>query len=393
MYGRGTKIFFYLVGGFVFYAILEIAAFIALVILAGARPHLFVDVFTEKHFASVSEQYRSAFIEKSHDPLLGWDNRPLSRIRALNVAGEKWERSHDRDGAREDGLPLKQLLVHSYGDSFTLCEEVNNDQTWQYKLEQKLGYEVRNFGVGGYGTDQALLKLKRHIQMGLVAPVTVLGIYEKNVDRTRTLFRPFLKPDSANKLGFKPVFLPADNGRVEFMANPYQDVAASLQDLRDTALEVAEHDYWASRKTVFEFSYVWRLVRLLAVYSDSKQANLWEDAASFSVMRYIVDEFVRATIEAGSVPILLFIPDKRTLEQQQPPTYTAFKRDNASRWPELLMVDIASSDFEWHRFHISSFKGHASPEGNEHIAEQLEQVIRGVIGTGAGQTGAAAGIL
>jgi hypothetical protein len=88
----------------------------------------------------------------------------------------EWTETFGPDGARNDGLPEMPLLVHTYDDSLTAGFSVNDDETWQYYLSRNLGQQVKNFGVTGYGTCQALLKLERHIDEGRVAPVTVLGI-------------------------------------------------------------------------------------------------------------------------------------------------------------------------------------------------------------------------
>jgi hypothetical protein len=44
--------------------------------------------------------------------------------------------------------------VHTYGDSFTHCDQVSDGETWQEFLAAHLQEPVKNFGVGGYSVFQ-----------------------------------------------------------------------------------------------------------------------------------------------------------------------------------------------------------------------------------------------
>ncbi len=50
------------------------------------------------------------------------------------------------------------VRVGAFGDSFVFGSEVGNDDVWSAQAERsEPGLEVLNYGVGGYGTDQALM--------------------------------------------------------------------------------------------------------------------------------------------------------------------------------------------------------------------------------------------
>jgi hypothetical protein len=53
------------------------------------------------------------------------------------------------------------------GDSYTFAEEVRYEETWGYLLEKALGSEFQflNFGVPGYGVDQAYLRYEKDARM------------------------------------------------------------------------------------------------------------------------------------------------------------------------------------------------------------------------------------
>ena len=51
--------------------------------------------------------------------------------------------------------------VNTYSDSFTMCAQVNDGETWQEYLAANIGEPIRNYGVGGYGVYQAYRKAMR----------------------------------------------------------------------------------------------------------------------------------------------------------------------------------------------------------------------------------------
>ena len=52
-------------------------------------------------------------------------------------------------------------VISCYGDSFTFCRQVNDNETWEWYLSELTKSNVVNYGVGNYGLDQAILRLKR----------------------------------------------------------------------------------------------------------------------------------------------------------------------------------------------------------------------------------------
>jgi hypothetical protein len=49
----------------------------------------------------------------------------------------------------------------AFGDSFTFGLEVEDGETWVHLLSRRFGCTIRNFGIGGYGFDQAVLRSER----------------------------------------------------------------------------------------------------------------------------------------------------------------------------------------------------------------------------------------
>jgi hypothetical protein len=77
--------------------------------------------------------------------------------------------------------------INTYGDSFTLCHQVSDCETWQEYLAGHLGEPVRNFGMGGYGVYQAYRRMIREEQTGLGAKYLIFYIWGD--DHVRSLWR------------------------------------------------------------------------------------------------------------------------------------------------------------------------------------------------------------
>ncbi|HJQ82794.1 MAG TPA: hypothetical protein VKA21_01865 [Candidatus Binatia bacterium] len=95
--------------------------------------------------------------------------------------------------------------VSAYGDSFTQGHGVGDDATWCHVLSRKIGARVANFGVGGYGTDQAFLRFRKNGADR--ARVTILGIYPDDLKRNVNQQRYLLMPIAASRFGLKPRFV------------------------------------------------------------------------------------------------------------------------------------------------------------------------------------------
>ena len=90
------------------------------------------------------------------DSLLGWTMKPLA-----SEQNEDWSYRIDERGARLNNKNKNRTRISTYGDSFTFCDQVCDDETWQYYLSDLTKSNVINFGVGGYGTDQAFIRIER----------------------------------------------------------------------------------------------------------------------------------------------------------------------------------------------------------------------------------------
>ncbi|MDP6540812.1 MAG: hypothetical protein QF903_10540 [Planctomycetota bacterium] len=161
------------------------------------------------------------------DPELGWVPDP--------------HRTHpdyryDWSGARVGVAPLARerregvRRVVAVGCSFTHGDEVSGGQTWAARVDEaRKDLEVANLGCGGYGLDQALLRLRRD---GLpLGPDEVwFGWLPAATGRVTTVFPPLLH-HQARTILFKPRFHLDGAGRLVAVPNPAPSLAANLAAL------------------------------------------------------------------------------------------------------------------------------------------------------------------
>jgi hypothetical protein len=177
------------------------------------------------------------------DSSLGWTLMP-SVVRPMdgtvyqsNLAGMR----ADREYAVDPSPGVRRLAA--FGDSFTHCDEVEYSDCWTRLLEADWpDTEVLNYGVPGYGPDQAWLRYQR--EGNAFRPCAVLiGYMPENINRVVNRFRPFYQPETAIFLS-KPRYL-LDGDGLALLPNP----ARGPEDLRDmewVERELGPHDPWYS---------------------------------------------------------------------------------------------------------------------------------------------------
>jgi len=124
-----------------------------------------------------------------HHSELGWVLHDA--VRDDGVDGSRTFYHYEPDGARKSiHFSDKPCRIHTYGDSFTHCDQVSDGETWQEYLAAHLQEPIRNYGVGGYSVYQAFLRM-RLVEREVPARWIVLNIYDddhfRNLDAWRSI--------------------------------------------------------------------------------------------------------------------------------------------------------------------------------------------------------------
>ena len=188
------------------------------------------------------ERLRAGKVSPVFDPDLGWSPPPGKRGRVTyddhraRVAGDA---APAEPGARS-------LAV--IGCSFTHGDEVSARECWAGQLnEERSDLRVWNYGVGGYGLDQVLLRLRRDVLPRRPDEV-LLGWAPFSSLRATTHFPP-LQNHWARQVVFKPC-AHLEDGALRLAPNPARtpaDVLHLLEDQPALLDAVGEADFWIGR--------------------------------------------------------------------------------------------------------------------------------------------------
>lgn len=318
------------------------------------------------------------------DSTLGWRYRPgyASAVTAINSAGMRGRREYPVQRA-DSGL-----RVAAFGDSFIHGTEVNVDEVWSGVLERRHEHvEVLNYGVGGYGTDQAFLMFLR--EGSVYAPdVVLIGFAPVNLRRAVNVYRRFISTDESPLV--KPRFRLGADGALALIPNPLPDRGSWEQLHREPARLIAlgEHDVWYDRIRYENPVYDWSAtVRFsTALWLRIWRKYLWKDrllaagrfrpeAPAFALQRRLLLDFADSVRAAGAQPVVVIFPDFDSIESARAGGHTVYAPllDSLvadARAPVFDLVEAFLEDPEPLPLRFAP-GGHYSASGNALVAEWL----------------------
>ena len=127
------------------------------------------------------------------------------------------------------------------GDSYTFCQDVNYEDSWGYHLERQFGgtAQVLNFGVPGYGIDQAYLRYLREVRTWR-PDVVILAFISHDVLRTTMVYYAVSFP-SSRLPGAKPRFVLKDD-RLTLLNKPLPSYETVVRTQAVEGLPFVEYD-------------------------------------------------------------------------------------------------------------------------------------------------------
>ena len=94
------------------------------------------------------------FYKDSYDEILGWDRKKIQVV----LKNHKKKLFKISSLGTRGKSKFKNTKISVFGDLFAFCRYVNDNETWEKLIEDKLRSNVHNYGVGNYGLDQSFLK-------------------------------------------------------------------------------------------------------------------------------------------------------------------------------------------------------------------------------------------
>jgi hypothetical protein len=294
------------------------------------------------------------------DPVLGWTLRPHNSDDGHTTIAHGIRRNFEETDVRTGAI----LAV---GDSFTEGWEVEDDESWPAHLENLLATPVVNAGVGGYGTDQIVLRAEQLLPV--VQPrVLIVGILEFSIFRAAHSHFGAPKPYftiEAGELRYHPP-PPLEPRRRDFLAaagSRLRDVLG-YSAIADFLLARLATDFWYGSETqqygkidvdpvAVTCALLRRLkaradrdgIRMLAFFQHYAPQIIENDAPSANARR------VAACATAAGIQVVDQFPSLRAIARQ----------DAKALWAHYVT----------HGHHYT----HMTPKGNQHAARLLAATL------------------
>lgn len=366
---------------------LELSAFAVLFLLKTARhieyTPVAVTAIPDEHRRDLEDLLAGKTDYIVHSPALGWTikSNGSSDLYQANSKGIRARREYSL-------MPPKaSLRIGTFGDSFTHGIDVKNEDTWQeIMMTSHPNLEVLNFGVGGYGLDQAFL---RYQQEGVAyrTHVVLIGYMSENIYRHVNVYRPFYHPGTGAALT-KPRYV-IEGDRLVLIPNPLRDLSQYRELLANPGRvlpSLGTRDYHFQTKyragpfDVLPSVRLFKMARWLTRREIVRDGYYDVDSEAFKVTTRIFDEFVGAARRNGSVPVILVFPSNADIRRH---------RKDGNRQYTPLLAHFRSRGYKYIDL-LDGFAtygagipidqlsaGHYTPLGNRLVARHVWQYLTG----------------
>lgn len=345
-------------------------------------------VLKPKSWITVSAEYQKLLEQAStgltyleYDEVMGWtvglDKRSANGLYYSSTEGIR---------APQQGVSFAEVTgktrIALIGDSFTFAEEVRYEDSWGYHLEKALGpeFQVLNFGVEGYGLGQAYLRYEKDVRTW--NPTVVIFSFISHDVRRTTWVYPFLAMPDWKMPFSKPRFILRDDQLVPKNLPPLPpDAIFSRKAMSRLPFMMYDESY---RPSEWQHRFVDRsyLARLVVTIFPQWTAENPDSSAEMRrlVNARILKEFVRSAVQAGAIPLIVYLPSRGEWGEASETTPLAKQvlqeAGVAYLDPSPCLAQLVPAD----RYLVT----HYSPQGNAAVAKCLVDPVREALGQAAG---------
>ena len=369
-------------------------------------------ITTDDECPKLEEEGLKSFFAKSFDPTLGWVRRNNSKGIEIGEKGKIYYKI-DEIGSRINSNSGKYVnTIACFGDSYTFCRQVDNDETWEYYLENILKSGVLNFGVGNYGLDQAILRYKETYLPNTVN-VVIMAVVPETICRIQSQWKHYL--EFGNTFAFKPKFI-LEDGKLLLQENPMRN-KSDFSNYKEKLSLIKKNDRFYKekfRKLQFRlpyiisffrnfnrnaklfFSLVMRKIKRSMGNSNSSTEDLpfrfimesnitlshklYNEKKSTDLFYAIINDFVEYALSKNHKPIFILLPqliDFYLINKIGYNQYSAFfKNINIQN---LKVIDFTQHFFKKKNlgdYYVNDkYGGHMSYKGNKYIAKILSDIL------------------
>ena len=336
----------------------------------------------------------SKLLPKTDSALDDWlAGRPSPTLKADSTLG--WRRvdvtaQRLRDDRLRSTYPAPGTVrIAAFGDSFTFGSDVKLHEAWSKRVEAlNPSIEVLNYGIGGFGLDQAYLRYQ--LEGTVLNPdVVFIGYMTENIGRNVNVFRGFYATGYSGFFFSKPRFR-LDGDSLRLLPNPLRNVSdyRRLRNETEQVLtELGANDFHYSghyRASVLDFSPTVRLLKLVAARARKRRVipihtpdgRYDTRSEAYQLTLRIFDAFHAEVLRNGAIPIIVVFPDvddqrrSRARAERKYAPLLAYFRSRGYQYIDLLEAfEPAESRFPLESLVVNW--GHFSARGNDLAARLL----------------------
>ena len=362
----------------------------------------------------ILESVLEKFLPHGFDPELGWVRKSNTEHLENGKYGKvKWTTNFS--GARTNPKFEKtESQISCYGDSFAFCRQVNDYETWEHYLSKIFTTNVQNFGVGNYGLDQTLLRLKREYTLN-PTKIVIIGVVPDTISRILSMWKHYY--EYGNTLGFKPRFKISNND-LELIKNPI-DTKEKFLKYTNYLNIIQENDFFYKTKFSKEkitFPYcinifrnwkrnselikavkrieknesdvnnskeiLWKPMSIIMEINLKWRVQLFQNKNNLDLIIRILEEYVMFSKQNNFLPVFVFLPQKDDLLFIKKNYYFYENMINEIlKIKDLVFFDITKELIQIKNLDElysddNDYGGHYSANGNKKISELIANELR-----------------
>jgi len=359
------------------------------------------------------------FMKNSYDEKLGWDRKAnITKSEKVKGVGEHKSTystsNYSTNSLSERNNPGHEQLIKkiiTYGDSYTFCRHVNDDETWQWFLSEHTNTNVVNLGVGNYGLDQAYVKMNKTVlDHKDTAEVVIMTVVPETIVRIVNVWKHFY--EYGNIYGFKGRYFYKEKDLV-WIDNIINDVL--IEKKNDWVNKIKEQDYCYEnkfKKDILTFPYSLSLIKsykrnLLLIYyllqkkflslmglTNDKIANnawnhvmkcnhnftksLYKNKEVLNLLKTIVRKFAKSARDLNLKPIFLMIPYLEDLNKSDNSSlyYVEFINEIKNNVTTIDLGEVFVKKGNVNDLYVSdSIGAHLNKSGNKIVADTIKDIL------------------
>ena len=354
------------------------------------------------------------FIHHGYDSELGWIRKPNTTDTEKNKNGEVFWSINSIGARTNPEFESQKSTISCYGDSFTFCRQVNDNETWEHYLSKLEKTNVKNFGVGNYGVDQSILRLEREFtnnQTGIV----ILSVVPDTICRIVSSWKHYY--EYGNTFAFKPRFI-LKNDEIKIIKNII-DQQQKFDYYEKYLVDIQKFDFFYKQKFLkekitFPYSFnifrnmkrnfsillwvtkiffyrklgkdisdlEWESMKIIMDINLKWRLKLFQNTDVITLFQKILERFSRYGLSENFVSIFIFIPQKDDIEFIKK-NYHFYKNfiDIINGINGIFFIDITEKFLKASNLNElysddNQYGGHLSKYGNKLVAEIIYEQLK-----------------